>query len=60
MTGHLTEPELTEYATRDLARGRACREPLQGRVVGISESGELLVEIADSVARVRSGSLVME
>lgn len=60
MLGVLTPEELDEYAARDLARGRTCVEPLRGRVVGIAASGELLVELADSIARVRSGSLVLE
>jgi BirA family transcriptional regulator, biotin operon repressor / biotin---[acetyl-CoA-carboxylase] ligase len=58
--GALTDEEMDEYAARDLARGRMCVEPLRGRVMGISPSGELLVELADSVARVRSGSLILE
>ncbi len=60
MVGTLTPDEMDEYAARDLARGRKCVEPLRGRVVGIAPSGELLVELADSVAHVRSGSLVLE
>lgn len=59
-TGHLTRAELDEFAARDLARGRACIEPVRGRVSGIAETGELLVELADSVARVRTGSLILE
>jgi len=60
MRGPLTAEEMDEYAARDLARGRMCTEPVQGRVVGIAPTGELLVELADSVARVRSGSLVLQ
>lgn len=60
MVGTLTSEEMDEYAARDLARGRTCIEPMRGRVLGIAPSGELLVELADSVARVRSGSLVLE
>lgn len=60
MNGMLTVEEMDEYAARDLARGRICSEPLRGRVVGIASSGELLVELADSIARVRSGSLVLQ
>ena len=58
--GELTGEEMDEYAARDMARGRNCIEPLRGRVTGIAPTGELLIEIADSVARVRSGSLVLE
>lgn len=60
MLGPLTDEEMEEYAARDLARGRMCVEPVRGRVQGISPDGELLVELADSVTRVRSGSLVLE
>jgi len=58
-TGMLSSEEMDEYAARDLARGRECVEPVRGRVVGIAPTGELLVELADSVARVRSGSLIL-
>ncbi|MEO7216928.1 MAG: biotin--[acetyl-CoA-carboxylase] ligase [Gemmatimonadaceae bacterium] len=60
MRGDLTAEEMDEYSGRDLARGRTCIEPVRGRVVGIAASGELLVELADSTARVRSGSLILE
>lgn len=59
-TGSLTSDEMDEFGARDLARGRTCTEPMRGRVMGIAPTGELLVEIADSIARVRSGSLVLE
>lgn len=59
-TGALTRLELLEFDTRDLARGRHCREPAQGIVRGISASGELLVALADSVARFRTGSLILD
>jgi biotin-[acetyl-CoA-carboxylase] ligase BirA-like protein len=58
--GELTSRELLEFDTRDLARGRHCTEPAQGTVQGINASGELLVVLADSVARFRSGSLVLD
>lgn len=58
--GPLTADELDEYAARDLARSRRCTEPVRGIVRGISPAGELLVELADSVVRIRSGSLVLE
>lgn len=60
MTGMLTPAEMEEYAARDLARGRMCAAPARGRVAGITPGGELLVEIADSITRVRAGSLVLE
>jgi BirA family biotin operon repressor/biotin-[acetyl-CoA-carboxylase] ligase len=59
-TGELTPLELLEFDTRDLARGHRCTEPAQGIVRGITASGELLVALADSVARFRSGSLTLD
>jgi BirA family biotin operon repressor/biotin-[acetyl-CoA-carboxylase] ligase len=59
-TGHLTSIEMAEWAARDLARGRLCREPARGTVEGITPGGELLVALADSVARFRTGSLVLD
>lgn len=56
--GLLTEWELAQYATRDLAHGRACVAPLAGTVRGITESGALRVETADGERSVREGSLV--
>ncbi len=60
IAGPLTPAEMEEYAGRDMARGRSCSEPVRGRVAGIAPTGELLVELADSVARVRTGSLVLD
>lgn len=59
-SGPLDEGELEEFNARDIARGRLCREPALGRVAGISATGELLVSIADTVARFRSGSLILD
>ena len=59
-TGELSPRELVEFDTRDMARGHRCVEPAQGTVRGITASGELLVALADTVARFRSGSLVLE
>ncbi|HVF39119.1 MAG TPA: biotin--[acetyl-CoA-carboxylase] ligase [Gemmatimonadaceae bacterium] len=58
--GDLTPTEIVEWDARDLARGHTCIEPGRGTVAGISPSGELLVALADSVARFRSGSLVLD
>ena len=58
--GNLTDLELVEWNARDLARGRLCTEPARGVVEGISPAGELLVALADSVARFRTGSLVLD
>lgn len=59
-TGELTSDEMEEFAARDLARGRVCIEPANGRVAGITPTGELLVVLADSVTPFHSGSLVLE
>ena len=58
--GDLTVRELAEFNARDMARGHRCSEPAHGIVQGISPSGELLVALADTVTRFRSGSLVLE
>jgi BirA family biotin operon repressor/biotin-[acetyl-CoA-carboxylase] ligase len=58
-SGKLKPIELIEWNARDLARGRQCFEPARGTVEGISDEGELLVALADSVARFRTGSLVL-
>jgi BirA family biotin operon repressor/biotin-[acetyl-CoA-carboxylase] ligase len=58
--GPLTTDELEEFNARDLARGRSCVQPAKGRVAGITPAGELLVTLADTVTRFRSGSLVLE
>ena len=55
--GRLTVAELDEYAGRDLAVGRACTEPLAGRVVGLRADGALLVETADGLRGATNGSL---
>lgn len=60
MVGGLTAAELQESARRDRARGRTCREPAIGRVVGIGARGELLLETAAGVRAFRSGSLVLD
>jgi BirA family biotin operon repressor/biotin-[acetyl-CoA-carboxylase] ligase len=58
--GRLTAAELTVFASRDLAAGRACVEPVEGIVRGIDDGGSLLVEIASGVIAVRAGSLVLK
>lgn len=58
--GPLRKAEMEEFAARDLARGRKCVTPALGRVAGITADGELLVTLADSVAKFRSGSLVLD
>jgi BirA family biotin operon repressor/biotin-[acetyl-CoA-carboxylase] ligase len=58
--GALSARELMEYAGRDLARGRRCREPLPGLVRGITAEGALLIATGDRDVAVRTGSLVLE
>jgi BirA family transcriptional regulator, biotin operon repressor / biotin---[acetyl-CoA-carboxylase] ligase len=57
--GELTRAELEEFATRDLAAGRACTDPAPGKVRGITSSGELLVDTAAGVRTFRDGSLTL-
>jgi biotin-[acetyl-CoA-carboxylase] ligase BirA-like protein len=59
-SGLLKEIEMVEWNARDLARGRCCTAPARGTVAGITPAGELRVALADSVARFRSGSLVLD
>ena len=59
-TGILRDIELVEWDARDLARGRHCSAPASGIVDGITAAGELRVALADSVARFRSGSLILD
>lgn len=56
----LTMTELAEYGSRDIALGHECIEPAHGTVKGITQRGELMVALADSIATYRSGSLKME
>ena len=55
--GALTASELSAFADRDVARGRACVEPAPGEVQGINELGELLVATRSGVRAFRDGSL---
>jgi biotin-[acetyl-CoA-carboxylase] ligase BirA-like protein len=59
-SGNLTPIELIEWNARDMARGHHCVEPARGVVEGITAGGELLVALADSVARFRAGSLILD
>ena len=58
--GSLTPEERLAFSTRDLAAGRACVEPVAGRVTGIDGRGALLVETAFGVVEARTGSLVLQ
>ncbi|HEY7876946.1 MAG TPA: biotin--[acetyl-CoA-carboxylase] ligase [Gemmatimonadaceae bacterium] len=57
--GALRDTELADYAARDLARGRACREPAPGVVTGIDARGSLLVLTPAGEVACRSGSLIL-
>lgn len=59
-SGMLRDIEIVEWDARDLARGRHCTAPANGVVEGITSAGELRVALADSVARFRSGSLILD
>ena len=58
--GHLTERELADYASRDIAAGLVCVAPRSGRVAGVAANGALLVVTATGVQECREGSLVLE
>lgn len=58
--GHLSEKELSEFAERDVARGRTCLTPVAGIVSGILANGALVVETLQGVEHVRESSLVLE
>lgn len=59
-SGPLTTEEMHAFAARDFAVGRACVEPVVGRVTGIDPSGALLVDVGSEITVVRGGSLVLE
>ena len=60
MTGLLDANEMSEFEGRDFARGKRCSQPAMGVVEGITNSGELLVALADATVKFRSGSLVLD
>ena len=57
--GHLSAKELDEFAARDIAVGKACREPVEGTVAGIAGDGALLIDTALGRRRVVEGSLLL-
>jgi BirA family transcriptional regulator, biotin operon repressor / biotin---[acetyl-CoA-carboxylase] ligase len=59
MRGDLTSLEVAEFAERDIARGRPCTAPAEGRVEGISASGEIVISHQGVARGYRSGSLVL-
>lgn len=58
--GHLSRQELEEFAGRDIAAGRACREPVAGLVAGVAADGALLIDTAAGQKRVVEGSLILD
>ena len=58
--GHLVATELDEFAARDIAVGKACRQPVEGTVAGIDGAGALLIDTARGRRRVAEGSLLLE
>jgi BirA family biotin operon repressor/biotin-[acetyl-CoA-carboxylase] ligase len=58
--GHLVATELDEFAARDIAVGKACRQPVEGTVAGIDGAGALLIDTARGRRRVVEGSLLLE
>jgi BirA family biotin operon repressor/biotin-[acetyl-CoA-carboxylase] ligase len=55
---HLSDDELARWQRRDVAVSRAISTPAEGRVIGISGDGQLLVSSpAGTVTRHRTGSL---
>jgi len=58
-TGPLRPDELADYARRDIARGRRCRQPMSGTVAGIDATGALLIDTDAGARQARAGSLVL-
>jgi BirA family biotin operon repressor/biotin-[acetyl-CoA-carboxylase] ligase len=58
--GPLSSRELGEFESRDCARGRQCKAPSPGVVVGVTARGELAVRTPFGVRYHRSGSLLLE
>jgi BirA family biotin operon repressor/biotin-[acetyl-CoA-carboxylase] ligase len=57
--GHLSPHEVEAFSGRDIAAGRACREPEDGIVAGVAPDGALLIETANGRRRIVEGSLVL-
>jgi BirA family biotin operon repressor/biotin-[acetyl-CoA-carboxylase] ligase len=58
LAGPLTGEELAAFTQRDLARNREITSPLHGRVIGIDDSGALLVLTASGQVAAQAGSLL--
>lgn len=57
--GPLTDAELRDFASRDLAVGLYCTSPCVGRVVGLAADGGLRVETMEGVQTMHAGSLIL-
>jgi len=60
LRGPLTSGEIDSFSRRDLSRGRACVQPVEGIVRGIDARGGLVVDVGTDSVAVRSGSLVLK
>ena len=55
----LTDDEMRRWQSRDMAANRLISSPVEGRVIGLSHAGQLLVSTPDgAVTRHRTGSLI--
>ena len=57
--GALGADEISRFAVRDLAAGRRCVMPAEGRVAGIDADGALLVDTDRGRAAFHGGSLIL-
>ncbi|MGQ0538339.1 MAG: biotin--[acetyl-CoA-carboxylase] ligase [Gemmatimonadaceae bacterium] len=58
--GLMTSSELEAYAARDFARGKRCRTPAAGVVLGIDSGGGLIVDSGGVQGRYLTGTLEFE
>lgn len=58
--GPLTDAELSDYASRDYARGRNATSPASGIVAGISPDGALVVDTPNGIRAVAAGTLLLD
>ena len=56
-TGHLSDGELTRYATRDALAGKFIESPLLGVVTGIAANGAIVVETRKGIEQSRTGTI---
>lgn len=57
--GHLSDAEVEEFRSRDIAVGRPCLEPAAGVVSGIAADGSLVIQTDSGPRRIVEGSLVL-